>query len=458
MKKELLIIFLICGTFFTSSAALTTIKGKVLQDHSGVISLVMYSDLVSYKKIITDQRGLDPDGSFILNADLDETTYALIEYNFQSAEIFLEPGRAYDITVTPEKSTGSLSYYNRSSLEYTINNETTLGLNVSIQRINMIYNEFLLQSSSFFNDPSRKARVNEVIGKMKAVTEPGTEGYLQDYVKYKAASLELFFRTRSTEKLAKEYLTGQPVLYDHVEYMDYFHIFFEKYLITNNADVSYSRTSELVNGSYTYEEIIAEFRNDPMLDDPRLAELVFLKGLDEMSVMIGFKPERISSLLDQVADRSLFLKHQEIAKNLQWKLNWMKPGMPAPEFDLKDANGNTRHLKDYLDKYLYIAFISLESAPSLAEMNLLADLYPDYGTRVEFVSIIVDDLKPGLKQIAKEYRMEWDLLLLGDNFNLLEEYGATALPVFVMVDPEGNIVNYPAPGPSEDLKSLLESF
>jgi hypothetical protein len=456
--KKLLCIILLFNTLLPTYGADVTITGGVRTNQGGIIRLVMFSDLISYKKIVLDKCELTPDGSFRLSAEINETTYAKIEYNFQTAEIFLEPGSEYDITVMPDKDPGQMAYYDRIGLTITINNGSTSELNYSIQGINLIYNDFLLQNAHLFNSPERKARVKEVIENMRSAVSGNENEYLLQYLRYKIASLEMYFRIKSNKSLAAEYLKGEPVLYDNVEYMDFFHIYFEKYLLANNTFIPYSKTSMLVNGTYTYEEIIKAMTNDPLLEDTRLAEMVLMKELDEMSTMAGFKSERIGSLLDQVALRSPFEKHRQIAVYLKQKINWMKPGSAAPGFELADVNGVMHRLEDYRGKYLYVSFIHLNSKASLNEMSLLADLYPDYKHRVEFISIIVDEWKPGWVQLTREYRMTWDLLLAGKDISLLEQYGATAPPVFILLDPEGKVYKYPAPSPSEDLKALLGSF
>jgi peroxiredoxin len=136
----------------------------------------------------------------------------------------------------------------------------------------------------------------------------------------------------------------------------------------------------------------------------------------------------------------------------------MKPGTPAPQFHLSDVNGEIHRLTDYKGKYLYISFISFNSPSSLAELEILAGLYPDYHHQIEFISIHVDELKPGWPQLIADYRINWALLLANDDLNVLEQYGATYPPVFVLLDPEGNILRYPAPNPSENLKTVLDSF
>ena len=456
--KKILIFLLVCQAILPSEAAVTTLKGKVVPFISGNIRLAVYSDMISYKKEILDVSEINPDGSFTLSADLDETTYAFIEANYQSGEIFLEPGIEYDMTISLEDGAGQQAYYDRGSLTYSIDQQTGEDLNSTIQEINLVYNDFLLENAHLLQSTGGKEKVKEVSASLLSLVDEKDNDYLLQYTRYKIASLELFFRVTSNDRIAGQYLTDQPVLYGNVEYMDFFHVYFEKYLVTNNPYFPYSKISALVNGDATYKAMVEELIADPVLNDPRLAELVLLSGLNDMSAMTGFKKDRIILLLDQVMAGSSYEKHRMIASNLKEKILWMRPGTPAPQFELNDINGTIHALSDYQGKYLYISFISLQSIPSLTEMNLLADIYPDYRDRFEFISILVDKPGPGWLKVIEDYRMQWDVLLSEGDYVLLEKYGAIAPPVFILLDPEGNIQQFPAPSPSENLKGVLDSF
>jgi peroxiredoxin len=159
-----------------------------------------------------------------------------------------------------------------------------------------------------------------------------------------------------------------------------------------------------------------------------------------------------------IAVSSYYEEHKQVAKNLKELINWMKPGSSAPGFQLKDLFGGTHNLDEYEGKYVYISFISLSSPSSLAEMNLLADVFEDYGQKLHFVSIIIDNPEPDWQGIIRKYRMNWDLLTAEGEQDLIEQYGARAIPLFVLVDPQGNIFRYPAPSPSENLRDLLGSL
>lgn len=435
-----------------------TVTGVAEGREGMIVRLLTYADQVSYKKLTLAAGRIEAGGAFSLTADIPATTYALIDLDFRQAEIFLVPGAVYSLLIDAGNSGSQSAYYDRPPLEFSLLQQDKGRLNESIGNINQVYNDFLVNNAHLLQSSGRTARVEAVKEQMKSMAGPASDPYLSDYLKYKMASLDLFMRTSSRENLAAAYLTGQPVLYGHVEYMDFFHLFFEKYLLTNNRYLPYSVTSGLINGTAGREEILREFGKDPVLSDACLAELVLLAGLKEMAGMTGFQQQRILAILGEIASGSECRENRNIAVNLLERLQWMKPGTAAPDFELQRLQGGSKTLADYHGRYLYLCFIDLGSPASLAEMNLLADVHAKYKDRIAFAAIVAQGLTPGWSQLARDYRMSWDLLSAAGEIGLIEQYGAAALPVFVLIDPQGKIYRYPAPSPSEDLEGLLGSF
>jgi len=457
MKRISLLLLLLCVAP-ALWAARTTLGGTAKGQEGRTIRLVCFTDQLSYQKKTLASARVADDGTFSLGADVDFTAYALLEIDFRQAEIFLVPGAAYQVTVVPFGEVSGEAYYDRTLLTIRITAQDSGRLNENIGNINELYNDFLMQNATLLQSSSRGPKVQELIRQMESRAGTGSDAYLQDYVRYKSASIELFMKTKSREKLAALYLTHQPVLYSQVEYMDFFHLFFEKYLVTNNAYMPYSRTSSLVNGTAGYREILGEMMKDPVLDDARLAEMVLMAGLKEMSGMSGFKLPRILELLAELGQVSPYPEHRVIAASLIARITWMKPGTAAPDFDLPGLTGGNHRLADYHGKYLYLSFIDLQSPSSLSEMNLMAGLYTKYRDRVRFVSIVARGLSLGWSQQIRDYGMEWDVLNGTDEVELVEAYGAGALPVFILIDPQGKIYRYPAPRPSENPTILFDAF
>lgn len=140
-------------------------------------------------------------------------------------------------------------------------------------------------------------------------------------------------------------------------------------------------------------------------------------------------------------------------------------GMPSPDFlDYENHAGGTTSLKDLGGKYLYIDVWATWCKPCLEEIPALKELEEKYANKnIEFVSISTD--LPRAYEKWKNMVSEKDLggvQLLADkafDSDFIKEYEITAIPRFMIIDPNGNIVSRLAHAPSNpDLEEQLGSL
>ena len=141
-------------------------------------------------------------------------------------------------------------------------------------------------------------------------------------------------------------------------------------------------------------------------------------------------------------------------------------GKPAPEFSMEDINGKNVSLSDLKGKPIYIDIWATWCGPCKAEIPSLKKLEEEYGDKIEFVSISVDE--PDHKDKWKDFVAKEDLkgyqLTTGEGWKsqFVRELGVNGIPRFVLIDKQGNIIDPDAPRPSsqkisEILKELSEN-
>ncbi len=115
----------------------------------------------------------------------------------------------------------------------------------------------------------------------------------------------------------------------------------------------------------------------------------------------------------------------------------------APEFALKDSNGQTVRLADYKGKVVLLDFWATWCAPCKIEIPWFMDFeqqYKDRGFAVLGVSMDIDDgwaiVKPFIQDLKINYRV-----VLG-NEQVSDLYGGLdALPTTLLLDRQGKIAN-----------------
>lgn len=452
---------LICVLFtgLPLSAETSTISGRVINGKGLTIRLMIYSDQVSYLRETLKSTLMGADETFNFSIETTSVKYCWLDIEFQQAELFIQPGQTYEIEIEVKDQSITTSYYNRSGLPFKIIKDDSDHLNISIQDFNQLYNDFLLNYADNIRSRSSKATFDTFIKAIDLRFQNNNNPYFKDYIRYKTASMQLFMRLKSRDNIGLEYFTGQPVLYENLEYMDFFHLFFEKYFLTGGKYFSYNKAYDLINGNATSADMLDSLKADPVLTDIGLRELLLLDGLKDLYNVSGFKRNRILLLVDEISKNGSVPENRKLAENLLIRMKRLQPGSPAPDFKLAGVSGKYEYqLSDFSGKFIYLAFFESGNPACQSELDLIRDIYDEYRNKVAFVAISVDKDPGKLTEYLKKAELPWLVLHYSGNIDLLENYDASTFPHFLLIDEKGRILRCPAPSPSENVQKLFNSI
>lgn len=192
------------------------------------------------------------------------------------------------------------------------------------------------------------------------------------------------------------------------------------------------------------------------------------KFVDDFNAELDSKSAQLDSsfVAQERAEIVEFRNSMEAQHEEQLQINEkLGPGKPSPLFeDYTNYNGGTSSLADFKGSYVYIDVWATWCVPCIYEIPFLAKVEEQYkGKNIKFVSISADQPKDEGKwrQMIKDKNMK-GIQLMADNATesqFLTEYYIYGIPRFILIDPQGNVVSYDAPRPSEDrLKDLLDSL
>ncbi len=173
--------------------------------------------------------------------------------------------------------------------------------------------------------------------------------------------------------------------------------------------------------------------------------------------------------MDRNIEGSVKQINQFMASKIAMRSEFPK-GNPSPTFVSYEnfAGGNTS-LSDLKGKYVYLDIWATWCGPCLKEIPSLKRVEKQFEDKnINFVSISVDEGK-GYKGDAAEAYKGWKKMvtqkeltgmqLMADNgfmSDFIRAYKINGIPRFILIDPEGNIVNADAPRPSNP--QLIELF
>lgn len=136
-------------------------------------------------------------------------------------------------------------------------------------------------------------------------------------------------------------------------------------------------------------------------------------------------------------------------------------GAKAPTFDYENHKGGKTSLESFKGKYVYIDVWATWCGPCRAEIPHLKRVEEAYHAKnIEFVSISIDRAKDydKWKQFVTDKELGGIQLFADNDWNsqFVKDFQINGIPRFILVGPNGEIVNADAPRPSSP--SLIELF
>ncbi|CAM1368408.1 Thiol-disulfide isomerase or thioredoxin [Tenacibaculum sediminilitoris] len=178
------------------------------------------------------------------------------------------------------------------------------------------------------------------------------------------------------------------------------------------------------------------------------------EGTSLDSAFVASQKQNISGLEQYLT--KVYNDKQYMAKNLA-------KGMESPKFvDYENNAGGATSLDDLKGKYVYIDLWATWCPPCKAEIPFLKKVEKQYHDKnIEFVSISVDSKKDygTWKQMIVDKELSGVQLYANGDKAFMDAYKVSGIPRFILLDPEGKIVDSNAPRPSNPkLVKLLESL
>ncbi|EPT33328.1 TlpA disulfide reductase family protein [Phocaeicola abscessus] len=145
---------------------------------------------------------------------------------------------------------------------------------------------------------------------------------------------------------------------------------------------------------------------------------------------------------------------QEVADKIQ-------EGNPAPDFTLKDHNGNDFTLSSIYNqgKYILLDFWGTWCIWCIKGIPSMQETYTTYKHRMEIVSIDCNDKAEDWKAFLANNRLPWIHVRNDGNPDISGRYGIQGYPTKLILDPAGKIVKISVgedPKFYEELKDLLK--
>jgi len=396
---------------FSAFTQNVTIKGKADPAYAGkIIKLQSTSDYFTNTLFEENRDTIQTDGYFELIMQTNFARPIYLSIDNVKAQMYVEPDYVYGITIPKAE----MPDHYKNDVELTvkpsiIGNDTT-ELNNLIFDYEQLYNSFFLKDNGAFISRAMIFKLADSLQlKCQIKFRDVKNGYFKSYVNYSIASINASV-SRGENYLVNTYVKGQPILYNHYEYMLFFNSFFKGYLLSISSQQKGQTLYNIINAKQNYK-LLSEFAShDWLLKSDTLRELVLLKNLWEFYFNPEFSQQGIKAIVDQISQVTKIKEHQIIIRSMQAYLYKMQIGSPAPDFSARTADGKIGSLSSYKGKWVYLNFFSTTNIESLKEMPKIIELKKKYGHKVNFLSICLDDsLKTYQNFIKTNKKYDWPI-------------------------------------------------
>ena len=426
------------------------ISGKITNKEIGDVTIN------SYDITLTETLSVSEDGRFTDTLSTEISSYVLYDGK-NPIFLHLEPGYNLTINYNAQDFDNSLSISGKGS-------ETNNYLFVKRKNEQKLFgqaNETYILSESQFKEKflTIKKSQDSLLNNIKGIPEVFKlkekrnlqYSYLNNILNYER--IHKYFTKNEDFKVSDDFLDELKKV-DYLNQEDYQFSNDYKNLLVNH----YSKKADELAKSDSIENDIAFLKTVSSVTNESIKNgLLFDFANESMSYS-----KDLETFYNMFSTASTNEKNNTIITEKYHKLIVLNKGQPSPKFvDYKNYAGGTSSLDDLKGKYIYIDVWATWCGPCIGEIPSLKKVEEQFHDKnVEFVSISIDrkaDFEKW-KMMIQEKELKGVHLFADSDWSssFVKDYQIQGIPRFILIDPDGIIVDSNAPRPSSP--ELIELF
>ncbi|WP_017733734.1 TlpA family protein disulfide reductase [Nafulsella turpanensis] len=455
MKKTIFSIFLLMVATYVIAQEGLTVTGTISKPAGPTAVLLVPNPLLPSLNRENLIDTLDASGSFAIEVELKEPTFATFRHGREISTVYLEPGKDFSLSLNPEQFDESLKYSGDGAAA----------------------NNFMAAHFLKFEDPSpvREQMKSLDPEAFKEAADARRKARLAFLETYKGKVSEEFYKNMKQQiayewggellsyPSAHAYFNGLeespalPAAYQAYEQqlplMEPSALAlpaYQQYMYRKVRD-RYSRKlegvekqpqgKEYINGLYTFAgqelkgEVLEYFRHKLLFEGMSYDGLDSYADAYQQFIAGDAAPEYKESL-------------QEVYKRQEH----LMAGKPAPNFKLATLEGGEMSLEELKGKVVYVDFWASWCRPCLGEMPAAKKMKEHFkdNPNVAFVYISIDDDENSWREMVEKQAIEGiHLYSQGWGSQTAQDYVVQAIPRYVLIDQEGKLIDSSMSRPSD---------
>lgn len=430
-------------------------------DYAGEeVTLYTYQDYVTMtRKEIGKGLVSEKDSIFRIPLQNKNTIKGVVEIAKTEATLYLAPKTTYRVFY--EKPYNQPLSFSNQLADLTFFGLDTTDINYRILQYNMWFDNFV----AYYEVEIARGKFPQYLDTFKLelanVYKDVDDDYFLTYVRYNIALIELTIATHGGKERLRmylDYIEPFPVYYENDQYMEFllnfYHLDFDDYPPEMESQIYLA----IYKSSPTL--LMKELHQDLLLVRPDVRELVMINKLGKLFYEDNRNKQNILVMLDSLSSHSITAHDATVSANIKTYLTSLEPGFPAPGLNIPYKDTVITWHK-YKGRYVYMNFFATWNERSMNEMKLIQGLQQTFGNDIYFISVCTDKDRDKYEAYLQENpEMDWDIVYVGDEHIMLEEYRVKTFPQYFLIDQEGFLAAAPAPGPAPDgeYESIEQTF
>jgi thiol-disulfide isomerase/thioredoxin len=418
------------------------------------VTLYTYQDYITRTRMkLAEGEVSKKDSLFHLDIKIGTTIQGVIEIGNTEAPMYLAPNSSYDIYF-PKIEGKPISFQNQHTDIVFFGLDTT-DINYRILQYHLWFDTFIAYHERDIARGQFLTYLDTFMIYAADAYKDVEDEYFLTYVRYNVGEMQQSFggNARSSKRMETflNYIEPFPVYYENDQYMRFFKGFYSKSFKDYPPDVEAEINMAIYNASPT--RLMAALRKDLFLSNPEVRETVMIDKLGKQYYERNDQKRSILVMLDSISNYAKYRVNATIAKNVLSYLTSLEPGFPAPTINLLNEGDSLDPItwKTFEGKFVYLNFFETWNDRSIREMKIIAELKKKYGEYISFLSVCTNKSKADFEKYMDENpAYDWDVVYVGSDSPLKEDYRVQNVPTYFLIDQSGFIALAPAPTPAPD--------
>ena len=439
---------------FAASIVAQTISGTAPGFEGRKVALIAFDDLFSEREVELASATVDAFGQFSLKVEAQEAQYAFLRVGRECADFILEPGKDYTVRfVNPKRAAAEVTFSARFFQKLDFFGGNGKPLYDVVGKFNSAFVTFLQEQYKLLKLRKGAKVIGEATKAFKSKIEaqfPSAAGYLAAHIKFSLAQAELVAQVRR-DSLHARYFKSQwlPGNFEFVRFLRELHGGTLRQWATANAN-QFKKLMGANNALYRLDSVLMR---EPLLVDKRIREAVLLMGLGDFFRQKETDAQRVAALLREFASQTKEPVLARAARNLAAENTRFLKGAKAPNFSLSTSKNSMLLLSDLKGKTVVLEITDPTNPLCLEEALAFVGLHKTYGSKAEFVSVVLADSESAIRAFANRIKPLHTVCRARTDAQLVADYGLAGVPSYFVIGPTGAFLVPNARTPSRGLEA-----